>query len=117
MRVRSAFALIRTLTEYPAATAITCYMTHKVAAEAGEVRGEKAGLAWQVVRGRDIRENWDCTCHDLSASDFPSTVIKVQHSLLPALRGAFTPPASLQEEIAITQVADLEALYKIFERC
>ena len=35
----------------------------------------------------------------------------------PGLRGMFSPPAQLQRNGAIVEIADLHQLYKIFERC
>jgi DNA mismatch repair protein MLH1 len=41
----------------------------------------------------------------------------VEHLVLPSLKSAVMVPASLVEERAIVQVANLPALYRIFERC
>ena len=40
----------------------------------------------------------------------------VQHVVLPALRH-LRPPERLATENAVIEVADLTALYKVFERC
>ena len=41
----------------------------------------------------------------------------VEHSLFPATRQHFAPPAAFLTDGTITQVASLEQLYKTFERC
>ena len=40
----------------------------------------------------------------------------VQHRLFPALR-QLRPPASMARDNSVIEIADLTALYRIFERC
>jgi len=41
----------------------------------------------------------------------------IQHVLFPAFRVSFSPPRRFATDGSVTQVANLENLYKIFERC
>ena len=41
----------------------------------------------------------------------------IEHTLFPALRGAFYPPSALATNGAVLQIAQLQDLYKVFERC
>mmetsp|Transcript_11627 Transcript_11627/g.35028 ORF Transcript_11627/g.35028 Transcript_11627/m.35028 type:complete len:181 (-) Transcript_11627:2822-3364(-) len=41
----------------------------------------------------------------------------MEHCVFPGLRGMFAPPAQLQRNGSIVEIADLHQLYKIFERC
>ena len=41
----------------------------------------------------------------------------IEHSLFPACRHSFSPPHTFLTDGTVTQVASLENLYKIFERC
>lgn len=47
----------------------------------------------------------------------PSLQWLLRHVLFPALKVSFTPPRRLATDGSVTQVANLENLYKIFERC
>ncbi|KAG9306602.1 hypothetical protein G9A89_004799 [Geosiphon pyriformis] len=42
---------------------------------------------------------------------------QVEHLIFPAFRSNFDPPKSIAESRQIVQIADLPALYRIFERC
>ncbi|KAK9687085.1 DNA mismatch repair protein Mlh1 [Basidiobolus ranarum] len=42
---------------------------------------------------------------------------EVEHLIFPAIKGHFIPPTNLTEGNCVVQVADLPALYRIFERC
>jgi DNA mismatch repair protein MLH1 len=41
----------------------------------------------------------------------------VQHLIFPALKTAFSPPKLLASDGSVQQIAALESLYKVFERC
>ena len=41
----------------------------------------------------------------------------VRHLLLPSFRSSFSPPRKFANDGSIIQIASLENLYKIFERC
>jgi len=41
----------------------------------------------------------------------------IKHVILPATRSSFLPPACFIDNNAVTEIASLERLYKIFERC
>jgi hypothetical protein len=47
----------------------------------------------------------------------PTLTWVTQHVLFPRLRNAFHPHRALAKDGTVTQVANLENLYKIFERC
>lgn len=47
----------------------------------------------------------------------PTVHWTIQHLVLPSMRSGFSPPRELVENGSITQIASLENLYKIFERC
>merc|ERR1711879_1036018 len=53
----------------------------------------------------------------LDPKDHASPVWKIEHMLFPALRTDFTPTKDLGSDGSVVQIACVEKLYKIFERC
>jgi DNA mismatch repair protein MLH1 len=41
----------------------------------------------------------------------------IEHAIFPSVRQRFVPPQSMAQDGTIVQVASLEKLYKVFERC
>lgn len=46
-----------------------------------------------------------------------SSVLPIQDVLYPAYRSIFLPPREFASDGTITQIAALEKLYRVFERC
>ena len=53
----------------------------------------------------------------LDPKNHDSPVWKIEHLLFPALRTDFTPPKELGSDGTVVQIACVEKLYKVFERC
>jgi DNA mismatch repair protein MLH1 len=79
------------------------------------------GIATEISKFFAIQSNF------MLKSQYPSVILPqtdanslqwwIEHRFFPALKQPFNPPISLINDGAITQVACLEQLYKIFERC
>ena len=54
---------------------------------------------------------------DMDPTNHSSRAWITENIILPALRTDFTPPKKLGNDGTIVQIASLEKLYKVFERC
>lgn len=53
----------------------------------------------------------------LDSKDHSSLAWKIEHSLFPSVRTDFTPTKDLGSDGTVVQIACVEKLFKIFERC
>lgn len=75
------------------------------------------GVAEELARFYQVQPGRYLAQQTLSAGEEPSLTWLTQHKIFPCLRQDFHPTGALNANGGVTQVASLDNLYKIFERC
>ena len=70
---------------------------------------QELGILFSELSEHDVRDDGD------GLGDITRSMLT--HQIFPALKAYLYPPRSLEDTAAVVQVAALEELYRVFERC
>ncbi|GLC43233.1 DNA mismatch repair protein [Pleodorina starrii] len=89
----------------------------RVGAHAGEPAGARGGEASAAASDPDGEQQQRQQQQDVMEGALAAYEYKIKNVILPAMRGCLKPPRARATDGSCVQVAALERLYRIFERC